>query len=969
MEPKSKGDERAPQKKGFKTNFDSLRTFLHCFYKELKKSPWSSLIGPGGLQENDFTLPHLWYIFILSFIPVCSLLTNVGLIRPYIASDSGLCNWDANQRKCESIIVFFITYRISFAISAFFLLTSILLTQVKKENPYGTSSLHTGFWIEKIVVVLVISCVAFAFPPSTFDRVWMYFVLLSDIVTSTLQMFLIRDASKYLYEKYFKMKKKKDTKHVQFFLFLFCGMFLSTFASIFFVSFSIYEQVISPNSTQFSILATIVTITIILSLLVYTAVHEKQEFFCSTQVVAFCGLLLYKSSTYHVSKDESYADNIISTDFSKVFSILLLYATIIYAFVRRDHVFYFFYFKWTICREHSIVERRSKIPWHFNIDKPKNKKLNPNETLLDLDNGIEPKPAKTDQGSNRSQLLLIDVKETGIQVSYSEALIHAVLLVVALKSTCLVTNYFQLAGKTEGLHLEKTAAASAALLFNSVFIPLLYCWFLAFQHFMFEQSNPLATNKLLEGFLKLFWHIIFVTFVKTPSCFKKSTLSRYVYTIFFLMTFTLACIGLTPFFRRFLEKTSLFCDQVGALGACMSKDPAFIGLYRIFATAGIFFFILSVLLLRTKTVDNPRDSIHNGSWLLKIVLLVLIFALLVTMPNKFSRAWLYASLFSTFAFAIVQLLCLLDIVDIINTTWTETTKWSPNTVYFSSTSLTTFMYAISTAAFVCFYVYFAHNFNCRVNRFFISINLVICISASIISIHPIIKSGGLLRSAIVTSFCMYLTWSALNYNPNEKCNPLAHTIIMLEPKPTRDAVSIMDIFFLVITLIYFTTRVEIVSSNIEELFPKYLFRFKFCHKNELTKENEKTESCSENQENQDNQVLQKVKEKTFRDRLLFGECCCKEHIFTNSKCDQEVESVQTAYSYTCLHFVYYLATSYSFALLTHWLEPVPGSGFKVTIHWAIMSVKMVASSTCALLYVWTLIAPTLKIMYFKRQDN
>ncbi|XP_065660571.1 uncharacterized protein LOC105843211 [Hydra vulgaris] len=961
MEAEANENASATQKKTLVSHFESFKTFIKSFCKELRMSPWKSLIGPGELHENDFSLVHMWYIFILSFIPVCSLLTNVGLIRPYIGTDSGLCNWDVNRHKCESIIVFFITYRISFALSAFFLLTAILLTQVKKENAYGTSSLHTGFWIEKIIVVLVISCVAFAFPPSTFDRVWIYFVLFSDLTTSTLQMFLIRDASKYLHEKYFVIKKKNNTKHVQFFLILFCGMFLSTFIAIFFISFSIYEQIISPSSTQFSILATIITVTIILSFLVYTAVREKQEFFSSTQVASFCGLLLYKSSTYHVSKDES---NVISTDFSKVVSVAMLYITIIYAFVRKDRVFYFFYFKWTICREHSLVDRRLKVPW--NTNEKKQNKVNPNETLLDLDAGIDPKPLESID-LKQSQFLLIDVKEPGYHVSYNEALIHAVLFVVSLKSTGLVTNYFQLSGSTEKLHLEKTVAASAALLFSSIFVPLLYCWFLVFKHFTFESINPLSTNRLLEEFLKVFWHIIFITFVKTPLCFKKSTLSRYVYTIFFLTTFTLACVGLTPLFRRFLEKTTFFCDHVGALGACMSKDPAFIGLYRVFATAGIFFLILSVLLLRIKTVDNPRDSIHNGSWLLKFILLILIFVLLVNMPNKFSRVWLYTSLFATFAFAFVQLLCLLDIVDIINTSWTETTKWSPNTVYVSSTSLTTFMYAISTAAFVCFYVYFAHNYNCRVNRLFISINLVICISASIISIHPIIKSGGLLRSALVTSFCMYLTWSALNYNPNEKCNPLAHTIIMLEPKPTRDAVSIMDIFFLVITLIYFTTRVEIVSFNMEELFPKYLFHLKVFNTNNTEINNENLTAEQLQKRRQNNQFRPTNKEKTLKDRILFGENCCREYLHNDSKCEQV--AVQTAYSYTCLHFVYYLATSYSFALLTHWLEPVPGSAFKINIHWAIMSVKMLGSSTCALLYVWTLIAPTLKSMYIKRQDN
>ena len=56
-------------------------------------------------------------------------------------------------------------------------------------------------------------------------------------------------------------------------------------------------------------------------------------------------------------------------------------------------------------------------------------------------------------------------------------------------------------------------------------------------------------------------------------------------------------------------------------------------------------------------------------------------------------------------------------------------------------------------------------------------------------------------------------------------------------------------------------------------------------------------------------------------------------------------------------FILSMACSYCFLLLAHWLEPIPGSGFKVSLHWAIMSVKLIGSSICVLTYIWILVLP------------
>lgn len=66
------------------------------------------------------------------------------------------------------------------------------------------------------------------------------------------------------------------------------------------------------------------------------------------------------------------------------------------------------------------------------------------------------------------------------------------------------------------------------------------------------------------------------------------------------------------------------------------------------------------------------------------------------------------------------------------------------------------------------------SYDCALNKFFITINLVLCVIVSVISILPAVQEriprSGLLQSAIVTLYTIYLTWSALSNNPDQACH-------------------------------------------------------------------------------------------------------------------------------------------------------------------------------------------------------
>lgn len=82
---------------------------------------------------------------------------------------------------------------------------------------------------------------------------------------------------------------------------------------------------------------------------------------------------------------------------------------------------------------------------------------------------------------------------------------------------------------------------------------------------------------------------------------------------------------------------------------------------------------------------------------------------------------------------------------------------------------------LTTRTFNTFYNYLfsLQPDGCDLSKFFISFNLILVVGASAISILPSVQEhqprSGLLQSAVVSLYVMYLTWSALSNSAGE-CN-------------------------------------------------------------------------------------------------------------------------------------------------------------------------------------------------------
>lgn len=360
-------------------------------------------------------------------------------------------------------------------------------------------------------------------------------------------------------------------------------------------------------------------------------------------------------------------------------------------------------------------------------------------------------------------------------------------------------------------------------------------------------------------------------------------------------------------------------------------DPAYLAVYRICFSMAAFFLLFSLILYSVQTYSDPRALIHNGLWLVKFGLFFGLVLFTFFIPMEFSRVWMYFGLVSTFFFIVIQLFLLIDFTRLWNKTWFRRMEKTGNKCWFYSVFASTLiLYVLSATAIVCFYVFFGTSRKCKTNKMFVSINFVLSAVACIISIHPKIQDGGLLQSAVVITYSMYLTWSALSYNPNEKCNPVATYISEADMRPNLNIQASLDLFFLVLTIIYFSVRISPLTDTLRKLAATSL-RLILGFRRRKVKNPDEEE----------------------------GRNAVAEEAGNEDSAESEISDEKVQYSYSFFHFVYFIAAIHVTMLLTNWYSPRDGSTIKLSIAWAVMSIKMTSSSMCLLIYIWSMAVPLL----------
>uniref|UniRef100_A0A8B9FAL0 Serine incorporator 3 n=1 Tax=Amazona collaria TaxID=241587 RepID=A0A8B9FAL0_9PSIT len=325
---------------------------------------------------------------------------------------------------------------------------------------------------------------------------------------------------------------------------------------------------------------------------------------------------------------------------------------------------------------------------------------------------------------------------------------------------------------------------------------------------------------------------------------KNSTVTRLIYAFLLLLSTTLACIMLAPGMEEQLKKIPGFCDEglhtyIPHMDGFVSCD-VFVGyraVYRISFAMAVFFFLLSLLMIEVKTSNDPRASIHNGFWFFKIAAIVAIMVGAFYIPEgSFTRAWFVIGICGAAAFILIQLVLLVDFAHSWNESWVERMdEGNPKCWYAALLSCTSLFYTLSLVFIVLFYIFYTKPDGCTENKLFISINMILCIAVSIVSVLPKVQEhqprSGLLQSSVITLYTMYLTWSAMSNEPDRSCNPSLlniitqiatptigpanTTVVPATPAPPKslqwwDAQSIVGLIIFVLCLLYSSIR---TSSN------------------------------------------------------------------------------------------------------------------------------------------------------------
>lgn len=233
-----------------------------------------------------------------------------------------------------------------------------------------------------------------------------------------------------------------------------------------------------------------------------------------------------------------------------------------------------------------------------------------------------------------------------------------------------------------------------------------------------------------------------------PSC-KNSTSTRFSYALILLMVLIFSCVCLIPDVENLLKKVPSLCP--GGNDDLCQLITGYGAVYRMCFALSLFFFVFSVVMINVKSSADLRAGIHNGFWFFKILAIagLMVGAFFIRDP-QFLYVWRLFGLIGALLFILLQLILLVDFAHSWNEKWVGGYEETGNKAYSCGLILFTFIfYAATMAAIVLFYVFFASATPCHLGKMLVSINLILCVIFSVISVLPAVQeklpSSGLLQ--------------------------------------------------------------------------------------------------------------------------------------------------------------------------------------------------------------------------------
>ncbi|MCJ1229502.1 hypothetical protein MMC12_006169 [Toensbergia leucococca] len=424
--------------------------------------------------------------------------------------------------------------------------------------------------------------------------------------------------------------------------------------------------------------------------------------------------------------------------------------------------------------------------------------------------------------------------------------------------------------------------------------------------------------------------------------------TRIAYAFILLVNSILSWLMLTPWAMKKLEGLTLDYMSI----TCEGKQCyGYVAVQRINFALGLFHFILSILLLGVKSSRDGRAGLQNGYWGPKIILWLAFIVMTFFIPESFFQVWgQYFALIGAMMFVLLGLILLVDLahtyaeycLDKIESY--DSKGWRVLLI-----GSTLGMYTASFAMTIIMYIFFAHT-GCSMNQAAITVNLIVLLIISAISVHPTVQEfnpqAGLAQSAMVAIYCTYLTMSAVSMEPDDSnCNPL------IRAQGTRTASIIIGAIVTMLTIAYTTTR---AATQGIALGAKGSNSYSKINDEEIEHGLVDQQPDSSRREMRAEALRAAVEAGSLPANALDDD----DDDSDDGRDSKDDERSGTQYNYSLFHIIFLLATTWVATLLTQNIDVETAGDFAPVgrTYWASW-VKIVSAWLCYVIYSWSLIAP------------
>ncbi|KAH9715945.1 hypothetical protein WN944_022690 [Citrus x changshan-huyou] len=364
----------------------------------------------------------------------------------------------------------------------------------------------------------------------------------------------------------------------------------------------------------------------------------------------------------------------------------------------------------------------------------------------------------------------------------------------------------------------------------------------------------------------------------------------------------------------------------------------------------LFFTILSILMVGVKNQKDPRDSLHHGGWMMKIICWCLLVIFMFFLPNEIVSFYESISKFGSGLFLLVQVVLLLDFVHRWNDTWVgyDEQFWY---VALLVVSLVCYVLTFGFSGLL-FHWFTPSGQDCGLNTFFIVMTLILAFIFAVVALHPAV-GGSILPASVISLYCMYLCYSGLSSEPRDyECNGLHR-----HSKAVSTGSLTLGLITTVLSVVYSAVRAGSSTTLLSppsspRAGPEYSILCLFLVPFDLEC------FCMISGPDHEDEPSFLGLNLTPRFPVVGG----GKPLLPMDKAD-EVEEKEKAkpvtYSYAFFHIIFSLASMYSAMLLTGWSTSVGESGKLVDVGWPSVWVRILTGWATAALYMWSLVAPIL----------